>query len=67
MPNLTALENVELAAQVCRDSLDAAQTLEKVGLGARKLSMSSGNIAGVKAKLSECTLQELTALAEKKL
>ena len=38
-----------------------------VGLGARKLSMSSGNIAGVKAKLAECTLQELTALAEKKL
>lgn len=36
-----------------------------VGLGARKLSMSGGNIAGVKAKLAECTLQELTALAEK--
>ena len=36
VPNLTALENVELAAQVCRDSLDAAQTLEKVGLGERK-------------------------------
>lgn len=35
VPNLTALENVELAAQVCRDSLDAAQTLEKVGLGER--------------------------------
>ena len=33
VPNLTALENVELAAQVCRDSLDAVQTLEKVGLG----------------------------------
>lgn len=31
------MENVELAAQVCRDSLDAAQTLEKVGLGARKI------------------------------
>ena len=44
---------------------ETAQLL--VGLGARKLSMSSGNIAGVKAKLAECTLQELTALAEKKL
>ena len=32
VPNLTALENVELAAQVCKDSLDAACTLEKVGL-----------------------------------
>ena len=31
VPNLTALENVELAAQVCKNSLDAAKTLEKVG------------------------------------
>ncbi len=36
VPNLTALENVELAAQVCRDSLDASETLDKVGLDARK-------------------------------
>ncbi|MBQ3105507.1 MAG: ABC transporter ATP-binding protein [Lachnospiraceae bacterium] len=35
VPNLTALENVELAAQVCRNSLDAAATLEKVGLSER--------------------------------
>lgn len=35
VPNLTALENVELAAQICPDSLDAAETLERVGLGAR--------------------------------
>ena len=35
VPNLTALENVELAAQICPDSLDAAETLSKVGLGAR--------------------------------
>ena len=33
--NLTALENVELAAQICSDPLDAADTLEKVGLGER--------------------------------
>ena len=33
--NLTALENVELAAQICPDSLDAADTLAKVGLEAR--------------------------------
>ena len=32
MPNLTALENVELAAQICRDPMDAAQMLEAVGL-----------------------------------
>ena len=35
VPNLTALENVELAAQICPDSLDAAQSLEKVGLAER--------------------------------
>ena len=32
VPNLTALENVELAAQICSNSLDAAETLQKVGL-----------------------------------
>ncbi len=35
VPNLTALENVELAAQICPDSLDAATTLRNVGLGER--------------------------------
>lgn len=33
--NLTALENVELAAQICKDPLDAAQVLEMVGLKER--------------------------------
>ncbi len=33
--NLTALENVELAAQICPNPLDAADTLRKVGLGDR--------------------------------
>ena len=33
--NLTALENVELAAQICREPLDAAMVLEQVGLGER--------------------------------
>ena len=36
VPNLTALENVELAAQVCKEYLDAAETLDKVGLSERK-------------------------------
>lgn len=36
VPNLTALENVELAAQVCKDSLDASETLDKVDLSDRK-------------------------------
>ena len=33
--NLTALENVELASQICRDPLDAKTVLEEVGLGSR--------------------------------
>lgn len=33
--NLTALENVELAAQICRDPLDARDVLEHVGLAHR--------------------------------
>jgi len=33
--NLTALENVELANQICADPLDAARILQDVGLGAR--------------------------------
>ena len=33
--NLTAPENVELAAQICRDPLDAKDVLEHVGLGER--------------------------------
>ncbi|MDN6854238.1 MAG: ATP-binding cassette domain-containing protein, partial [Bifidobacterium crudilactis] len=35
VPNLTALENVELATQICPAALDAKATLDKVGLGAR--------------------------------
>ncbi|MBQ4486664.1 MAG: ABC transporter ATP-binding protein [Oscillospiraceae bacterium] len=33
--NLTALENVELAAQICKNSLDAREVLERVGLSER--------------------------------
>ena len=33
--NLTALENVELANQICKDPLDAAKILRDVGLGGR--------------------------------
>lgn len=35
MPNLTALENVEIARQVSASALDPAETLERVGLGDR--------------------------------
>ena len=35
MPNLTVLENVELASQICKNPLDARQVLAMVGLGDR--------------------------------
>ena len=35
MPNLTALENVELAQQVCKNPLDPKEMLERVGLADR--------------------------------
>ena len=35
VPNLTALENVELAAQICKEPLDAEEVLRGVGLGER--------------------------------
>ncbi|MDR1563365.1 MAG: ABC transporter ATP-binding protein [Oscillospiraceae bacterium] len=35
VPNLTALENVELASEICPNPLDSAETLRQVGLGHR--------------------------------
>ena len=35
MPNLTALENVEIAIEICKDPLDPRHVLEEVGLGER--------------------------------
>ena len=39
--NLTALENVELANQICTDPLDARQILQEVGLGDRMKNFPS--------------------------
>lgn len=36
VPNLTALENVEIAAQLCKDSLSPSRVLDDVGLQDRK-------------------------------
>ena len=36
IPNLTALENVEIAAKLCKDALDPAAVLEQVGLKERE-------------------------------
>lgn len=35
IPNLTALENVELALQICKNPMDAQEVMEDVGLGER--------------------------------
>ncbi len=35
IPNLTALENVELALQICKEPMDARDVMEEVGLGER--------------------------------
>ena len=41
VPNLTAKENVELATQICKDSLDVDSVIEKVGLENRKNNFPS--------------------------
>ena len=38
MPNLTVLENVELASQICKNPLDARQVLKMVGLEGRMVN-----------------------------
>lgn len=43
--NLTALENVELAAQICREPLDAGAVLDEVGLQDRKKNFP-GQLSG---------------------
>jgi putative ABC transport system ATP-binding protein len=52
VPNLTALENVELAAQICTDSLDAAETLQMVGLGDRMANFPAQLSGGEQQRVS---------------
>ena len=52
VPNLTALENVELAAQICPDSLDAEQTLRQVGLGERLANFPAQLSGGEQQRVS---------------
>ena len=44
VPNLTAVENVELALQICKDPLDAETVLEEVGLGNSRGCQSRGHL-----------------------
>lgn len=50
--NLTALENVELAGDICRDPLPAADTLAKVGLSERLNNFPSQLSGGEQQRVS---------------
>ena len=50
--NLTALENVELALQICRDHLDAEEILKEVGLGERMGNFPSQLSGGEQQRVS---------------
>jgi len=52
MHNLTALENVELAAQICRRPLDPAQVMKHVGLGERMHNFPSQLSGGEQQRVS---------------
>lgn len=52
VPNLTALENVELAAQICPNSADAEKILEKVGLKERMNNFPSQLSGGEQQRVS---------------
>lgn len=52
VPNLTALENVELAAQISKKALDASETLDKVGLAERKNNFPAQLSGGEQQRVS---------------
>lgn len=52
VPNLTALENVELATQVCKNAFDPAETLAKVGLARRSSNFPAQLSGGEQQRVS---------------
>ena len=52
VPNLTALENVELATQVCKNAFDPAETLAKVGLSDRMANFPAQLSGGEQQRVS---------------
>ena len=52
IPNLTALENVELALQICKYPLDAGQVMEEVGLGHRMKNFPAQLSGGEQQRVS---------------
>ncbi len=52
MPNLTALENVELAQQICPNALSPREVLEQVGLGERMANFPAQLSGGEQQRVS---------------
>ena len=52
IPNLTALENVELALQICKDPLDAEMVLREVGLADRMKNFPAQLSGGEQQRVS---------------
>lgn len=52
VPNLTALENVEIAMQICKNPLNASTVLEEVGLGQRMKNFPSQLSGGEQQRVS---------------
>lgn len=52
LPNLTAVENVELALQICKDPLDAETVIREVGLGERMQNFPAQLSGGEQQRVS---------------
>ncbi len=52
MPNLTALENVEIAVEICKNALDPTQILTEVGLKDRLMNFPSQLSGGEQQRVS---------------
>ena len=52
IPNLTALENVELALQISKNPMDAATVMDEVGLGERKANFPAQLSGGEQQRVS---------------
>lgn len=52
MPNLTAIENIELATEICKNAMPAAEAIEKVGLKGREKNFPSQLSGGEQQRVS---------------
>ena len=52
MPNLTALENVEIAIEICKNALDPKEILNEVGLGERLMNFPAQLSGGEQQRVS---------------